>query len=262
MSDAILSLAPPPADLRLAYGGDANQFLDLRLPPGKGPHPVVLNIHGGFWRARYDLAHAGHLCAALTRKGIATCNLEYRRVGNTGGGWPGTFDDVRSGLRFLSTVAAKYALDLRRTVVAGHSAGGHLALWLAAKAPPAPSTAATVLRGVVALAPLSDLRRAWELHLSNDAVVELLGGTPAQVGEHYADASPIELPIGVAQRLIHGSADEVVPIEMSRSYLARKSVRHEDVRLIEPPHGDHFDLIDPGSQAWPRVEEAVLGLLT
>jgi acetyl esterase/lipase len=252
----ILELAPPPADKRLTYGPDLNQFADLRRPAGKGPHPVVLNLHGGFWRARYDLLHAGHLCAALTRRGIATVNLEYRRVGNPGGGWPGTFDDARAGLEFLARIAAEQALDLGRVVVSGHSAGGHLALWLAAR----PSPLARPLRGVVALAPLSNLWRTWELHLSNDAVVGLLGGTPQEVAEHYAEASPSELSIAVPQRLVHGAEDDVVPLAMSRDYVAKKKAR-EDVGLIEPPHCDHFDLIDPRSAAWPRVEGAVLELL-
>ncbi len=257
MPEDVLSRTPPPADRRLAYGRDENQFLDLRLPAGRGPHPVVLNLHGGFWRSRYDLGHAGELCAALTRKGVATCNLEYRRVGNAGGGWPGTFDDVQAGFRFLSTIAAAQALDLARVVLIGHSAGGHLALWLAARLGAAKTSG---LRGVVALAAVSDLQQAWELHLSNDAVVGLLGGTPKEVAEHYAEASPMELPIAVPQRLIHGAEDEIVPIAMSRAYVARKAPR-EDARLVEPPHCDHFDLIDPQSKAWPRVEAAVLELL-
>ena len=105
MSDDILTLAPPPADARLTYGSDPNQFLDLRLPSSKEksrqPHPLVINIHGGFWRAKYNLDHAGHLCAALTAKGLATANLEFRRVDNEGGGWPGTFADIRSAYRFV-----------------------------------------------------------------------------------------------------------------------------------------------------------------
>ena len=102
-ADDILTLPPPPADARLPYGTDPNQFGELRLPKGPGPFPVVVNIHGGYWRAKYDLKHAGHLCAALTAKGLATWNVEYRRVGNPGGGWPGTFEDVRSAYRFTLT---------------------------------------------------------------------------------------------------------------------------------------------------------------
>jgi acetyl esterase/lipase len=168
--DDILSLAPPPADERVPYGSDAHQFGDLRLPKGNGPHPVVMNIHGGFWRNEYDLGHAGHLCAALTAKGVATWNLEYRRIGNPGGGWPGTLDDVQTGAACLETIAAERSLDLKRVVATGHSAGGHLVLWLAKQ-----NTIA--LRGVVALAPVADLRRAWELKLSNTVVADLLGGS-------------------------------------------------------------------------------------
>src|SRR5215831_12973469 len=130
-SDDILTLPPPPADTRISYGTDPNQFADLRLPKTKGLFSVVMNIHGGFWRAKYDLSHAGHLCAALTSKGLATWNLEYRRVGNAGGGWPGTFEDLLLGVKFLESIAWKYRLDLKRMVVLGHSAGGQLALCLA-----------------------------------------------------------------------------------------------------------------------------------
>src|SRR5271165_2214099 len=132
-AQSILELAPPKADARLTYGADPNQFGDLRMPEGKGPHPVVVFIHGGFWRSAYDLGHAGHLCAALTKAGAATWNIEYRRVGNAGGGWPGTFQDIGVATDFLRTMAVKYQLDLTRVIVVGHSSGGHLALWLAAR---------------------------------------------------------------------------------------------------------------------------------
>src|SRR6202007_1601549 len=124
------SLAPPKADSRAAYGSDANQFVDLRLPKAKGPHALAIVIHGGYWRAKYDLGYAGHLCAALAAKGIATANLEYRRVGNAGGGWPGTFSDVRAAYQFLLQNAGKFSFDARRVVMIGHSAGGQLGLCL------------------------------------------------------------------------------------------------------------------------------------
>src|SRR5579863_7498941 len=203
-SDDILTLPPPPADARLSYGTDANQFGDIRLPKTKGPFPVVMNIHGGFWRAKYDLAHCGHLCAALTSKGIATWNIEYRRVGNPGGGWPGTFEDIRSAYRYLPQIAKRYNFDPTKILVMGHSAGGQLALCLAAHEPS--------LKRVVSLAGVVDLRRAWQLHLSNDAVVEFLRGTPDQVPDHYREADPMQLSIPQARQwLIHGTADEVVP---------------------------------------------------
>src|ERR1700756_2009323 len=127
MSEDILSRQPPPADLRLPYGPDPNQFVDLRLPVTKAaPHPLIINVHGGFWRAKYDLAHAGHLCAALTAKGVATANLEYRRVGNEGGAWPNTFADIRAAYQFLRQNARPQSLDAEKIVIMGHSAGGQL----------------------------------------------------------------------------------------------------------------------------------------
>lgn len=253
-SEDILTLPPPPADERLHYGSDSNQFADLRRPPGKGPHPVALFVHGGFWRARYDLTHAGHVCAALTAHGVATWNLEYRRVGNTGGGWPGTFEDVNNAFRFVSQMSKRYELDLRRLIVMGHSAGGQLALALAAHQPS--------LRRAVSLAGVLDLRRAWELHLSHDAVAEFLGGPPRQVPEHYREASPFELDLkNVAQFLAHGAEDDVVPISLSRAYCQAKKKRGENADLLEFPHAGHFELIDPRSAIWPALRDRILKLL-
>jgi acetyl esterase/lipase len=254
MSEEILSLTPPAADARLAYGSDPNQFGDLRLPKGAGPFAVAMNIHGGFWRSKYDLAHNGHLCAALTSKGIATWNLEYRRVGNWGGGWPGTFEDIAHGFRFLPQIAKRYGLDPARILVMGHSAGGQLALCLAAHEPMA--THAVSLAGVV------DLQRAFELHLSNDAVVEFLGGKPNEVPDHYREADPMRLPIEHAKQvLLHGTNDDVVPPEFSRHYENKKK-SGEHVTLVEISKADHFDLIDPRSAAWLQVENVVLALLS
>src|SRR6266571_3846411 len=155
MSDDILNVAPPPADARLAYGSDPKQFLDLRLPSSRKKirslYPVIINIHGGFWRAKYNLEHNGHLCAALTAKGLASANLEYRRVGNEGGAWPNTFADIRSAYRFLRQNARQYNFDVEKLLVMGHSAGGQLALALAAHE-------SDVTR-VVSLAGVVDLRR-------------------------------------------------------------------------------------------------------
>jgi acetyl esterase/lipase len=250
----ILTLAPPPADARIPYGPDPNHFGDLRIPTTTGRHAVVVNIHGGFWRARYDLTHAGHLCAALTTAGFATWNLEYRRVGNPGGGWPGSFEDVTHGLQFVRQLAGKYQLDLGRMIVMGHSAGGQLALVLAAHQPS--------LRGVVSLAGVADMRRAHELKLSNDAVGEFLGGTPELVAEHYREADPILLPMPkMPQRLIHGINDDIVPIELSRHYRDAKQTAGEPVKLAEVPNAGHFDLIDPRAEARKTVESTVRELL-
>ena len=262
MSDDILTLPPPPADARLAYGSDPNQFLDLRLPSSKNKSqalcPLIINIHGGFWRAKYNLDHAGHLCAALSAKGLATANLEYRRVGNEGGGWPGSFADVRAAYSFLVQNAHKHNLDSRNIVLMGHSAGGQLALCLCGHEP-------SVLR-VVSLAGVVDLQRAYQLHLSNNAVAAFLHGTPSEVPDHYREADPMELSIPHArQRLVHGSADEIVPAVFSRDYVSAQQrtsgKAKEDALLIEIAGAGHFDLIDPRSQAWKRVEETVLQLV-
>jgi acetyl esterase/lipase len=259
MSDDILTLPAPPADARLVYGSDPNQFLDLRIPKSKGPHPTVINIHGGFWRAKYNLDHAGHLCGALTANGLATANVEYRRVGNQGGGWPNTFADIRGAYQFLRQDARQHGLDLQKFVVIGHSAGGQLALCLAAHEPS--------LTSVVSLAGVVDLQRAYQLHLSNDAVVEFLRGTPAEVPDHYREADPMQFSIPQGRQwLIHGVNDDVVPSAFSRDYVSSKKKRSgkdsEDVHLLEIPAAGHFDLIDPRTQAWQQVQQTVLQLLS
>jgi len=255
MSDDILSQPPPPFDLRATYGSDPNQFIELRVPKtGKSPYPCVLNIHGGFWRAKYNLDHAGHLCAALSARGIATANVEYRRVGDPGGAWPGTFDDIRTAYRFLQQGAKKYGLAPGQFVVMGHSAGGQLALCLAAHE-------SSVTR-VVSLAGVCDLQRAYQLHLSNDAVVEFMRGTPSEVPDHYREADPMKVSVTAEQWLIHGTADDIVPVDFSRAYVAAKqglSVEQgKRVHLLAIHDAGHFDLIDPHSKAWTQVEQAIL----
>lgn len=258
MSEDILSRQQPPTDLRLTYGSDPNQFIDLRLPTAKSkPYPLAINIHGGFWRAKYNLDHAGHLCAALTAKGLATANLEYRRVGNDGGAWPGTFEDVRYAYQFLIQNAQKHNFDTQRVVVMGHSAGGQLALCLAAHEPH--------VTAVISLAGVVDLQRTYQLHLSHDAVVEFLRGTPAEVPDHYREADPMQLSIVKAsQWLIHGTSDDDVPPAFSRDYVNYKGKRtgekKEDARLLEIAGAHHLDLIDPRSNAWQKVEKTVLQL--
>lgn len=258
MSDDILTLPPAPADARVAYGSDSNQFVDLRFPKSTGPNATVINIHGGFWRARYNLDHASHLCAALTSKGFATANLEYRRVGNEGGAWPNTFADIRTAYNFLLQNARQHRLDPQKFLIMGHSAGGQLALCLAAHE-------ATVTR-VVSLAGVVDLQRAYQLHLSNDAVVEFLRGTPRENADHYREADPMTLSILKARQwLIHGDKDEVVPPAFSRDYVTAKQKRtgkeKEDVHLLQIPDAGHFDLIDPKTQAWKQIEQTLRPLL-
>jgi acetyl esterase/lipase len=259
---SVLDRPPPPADERISYGDAPEQFADLRRPERPGPHPAVVFIHGGFWRAAYDLSYAGHPCRALTEAGFVTWNLEYRRLGSPGGGWPGTFLDVAMGIAAFFAAAPDYGVDPARVVVMGHSAGGHLAFWAAGLArvpggseiavPPVPVRAAVSLAGVV------DLRSAWELGLSGQVVNELLGGSPHDLPERYAAASPIELlPLGVPQALIHGALDDIVPISLSEGYAAAAQAAGDEAELIALPAAEHFAVVDPESSAWAAVLETV-----
>ncbi len=266
-SASILLRASPPADSRIFYGSDASTFGDLRIPRRAGPHPVVVVIHGGFWRSVYGLEHIGHLGAALTANGIATWCIEYRRLGNPGGGWPGTFLDVASAVGYLRMISSQYQLDLNRVIVLGHSAGGHLALWYAgleriSQDSPIYTTDRLTLRAVVSLAGVSDLRLASELGLSSGVTDQFIGGSPREYPARYAAASPIELvPLGIRQFLLHGMTDENVPFEMSRHYHAAARAKGDEVTLIPFPSTGHFELIDPQSHVWRRLLETVQSAL-
>jgi acetyl esterase/lipase len=264
----VAALPVPAPDHRVAYGPDALQFGELRLPEGPGPHPVAVFIHGGCWRSEYDLRHVASAGAALARRGVAVWTPEYRRIGDAGGGWPGTFGDVARATDHLRALAREHPLDLDRVVLVGHSAGGHLALWLAARdrlpaGSPLASADPLPVHGVVALAGITDLRAYGAAPGScNASVPLLLSGAPEEVPDRYAQASPAELlPLGVPQRLLHGALDAIVPVEQSRAFAERASARGDDARLVRIERAGHFDLVAPFSPAWTRVEEAVLSLL-
>src|SRR5262245_23626012 len=238
---------------RIPYGSDSFQFADLRLPNSKGPHPVVIVIHGGFWRAKYDLEYISPVCDDLTLAGVATWNLEYRRLGSPGGGWTGTFDDMTAGRDHLHSIAIQFGLDLNRVIALGHSAGGHLAMWLASQK--------KLLRGVVSLAGVVDLKRAWELRLSNNVVEEFLGGSPDEVPDRYRFASPIEqLPFAIPQNLIHGTIDASVPYEISQRYVQTARLRGDNAELITLENAGHFELVDPRTEEFALVRSATMKL--
>lgn len=263
----IMETPPSPALKKIAYGVNPFQFGEIRLPKGSGPFPVVMNIHGGFWRSQYSLDHAGHLCAALAEAGIATWNIEYRRLGNPGGGWMGTFEDVGRAADYVPTLADAYPLDLDRVIVMGHSAGGHLALWTAARPRfngnhPLHSSNAFHFKGVVALAPVADLAMAWQLRLSNNVVGQLLGGSPMSHSDRYALANPIQwVPLGIPQIVVHGARDEIVPIAIADHYV-EVARSHGDRCILERlPTAGHFEVIDPFAPEWGVVLKAVHGVL-
>ena len=241
MRDALSQPTPPP-DRTLAYGPGPDQVLDLRLPFVASTLPLVVFLHGGFWRAAWDRAHTGPLAADLALRGFPVACLEYRRTGQPGGGWPGTFDDVLAGVR----AAPELVGSPGPPILAGHSAGGHLALWAASRVP---------VRGVLALAPVADLVEGYRLGLGGGAVADLLGGPPERVPQRYAAADPA--PAAVPTIVLHGQCDAHVPVQLSRAYAARAGAA---VRLVELPDTEHFGLINHRSGAWPTVIDALMTL--
>jgi acetyl esterase/lipase len=269
----------PKADRRLFYGEQPLQFGDLWIPnfgrPVSGtPSPLLVFLHGGWWRSSYDLSYASFLCQAMKARGVAVWSLEYRRVGDAGGGWPGTMQDVAAGMDHVVKLAEAFPVDTTRVIAAGHSAGGQLAFWLAGRphiphnnvlATPGPNLA---LKGVVALAGAVDLRLTIDLggffSFSNGgpAVRALLGGSPKDVPERYAAANPGELlPLGVPQVLVQGSDDDQIPAALPGRWQqnAQRQGDHVAVKIV--PGADHFDVVDPESSAWPVNRDAMLSLL-
>jgi acetyl esterase/lipase len=242
MSDAPAMGRPPPAPV-VRYGAHPDQVANLHLPAGDPPFPVVALLHGGFWRDRWDRTLMTPLAIDLARRGFAAWNIEYRRVGQEGGGWPGTLDDVRAALGALASVPE---IDATRAVAVGHSAGGHLALWAAARCRD------PRLAGVVGLAAVTDLELARRTNA--DAIDGFVGGSPAEMPDRYAEASPRALlPLGVPQVLVHGAADDVVPAELSESYAAAARAAGDDAELVLVAGSDHFDVVDPEHDAWQAV---------
>lgn len=234
-----------------SYGSDRSQVAELFLPGGTGPHPVAVVVHGGYWRARYDRSLMTELCVDLAERGWAAWNLEYRRVG-AGGGWPETFLDVAAGVDALAGSGAP--LDLSRVAAVGHSAGGQLAAWAAAR-PRLPAGAVGAaprvrVRALVSQAGVLDLRLAATLEPSAEPTRGLLGD-PERNADAYAHASPREhLPLGVPQLLLHGDRDNTVSMRIAQSYAERARETGDDVALVVLPETGHFEHIDPRSDAW------------
>lgn len=256
----ILTRPGPPGDHRIAYGLGPAQFGDLRLPNGAGPFPVVVVIHGGCWRALHTLEYMGHLSADLTAAGVATWNIEYRRLGQDGGGWPGTYLDVARAIDHLRKLAADFPLDLRRVVVTGHSAGGHLALWAAGRHRLTPeselySADPFPLAGAVPLAGLTDLQMTGTA--CDEELPQMYGSD-----DTLTQTSPVAmLPLGLPVVIIQGEEDLPVPPGQATAYL-EAAVRHGDrPRLCLLPEADHFVIVDPCSSIWPRIRTEILSLI-
>ena len=264
--DQLAALPSPPPDHRIAYGPGPLQFGHLRLPKTPGPHPVVLFIHGGCYLSQYSISHAGALEQALADSGFAVWSIEYRRVGDESGGWPGTFEDVGRAADHLRVLAGQYPLDLSRVVAAGHSAGANFALWLATrgrmrKESPLRVQNPLAIGAVLALTPAPDLAALQAQGVCGQVVDKLMGGSPDRVGERYRDVSPaLLLPIGVPQVLLVGGQDRNWG-PWGRSYhTLTVASRDTLVRFVDVPQAGHFDVIAPTTTTWPIVMEALRGL--
>lgn len=268
--DELTATPAPPATARYSYGRDPLQFGELRLPANvEGKRPVVVLIHGGCWQAEYDLAHTANTAAALAKEGYVVWVPEYRRIGNPGGGWPGTFDDIGHAIDYLRTLGGTVpAIDTTRVILAGHSAGGQLALWAASRrtgptAGELGGSAPLAVSGVVGLAAISDMATYGATRGGcNAAVQPLLGGTPDKVPDRYRAVSPIErLPIGIPVHLVHGAADPIVPPAMSEQYAAKARAAGDRVQVTIVPGAGHFDVVAPHASAWAAVVAAVRGIV-
>ena len=250
-------LAPPSAltqplpDAVVRYAAHDDGLVDVHLPGGSvgGPFPLVVLLHGGFWRQAYDRRHTRPVAAALAREGYVVATPEYRRTGGAGG-WPATVEDVETATAMIPSLLEGLGVAVTDVTVVGHSAGGHLALWVANQPHP--------LTRVVALAPVADLRAAARARLGDGATQTLLGGEPDERPERYDAADPatrLGKPPGCEVVIVHGADDDVVPAAISQGLV----VAHPFVTLRLLDGADHFAVMDPTSSAWPTVLAAVRG---
>lgn len=257
------------ADYRISYGLSKYQVADLRLPKNEGLHPVAIIIHGGCWVSKFaDLNNTAVLADALRNLGFATWNVEYRRTDNDGGGWPGTFEDIANAADYLRNIQQTYSLDLKRVIVVGHSAGGHLALWLAARERlPKDSLLYRAnplkLRGVISMGGVPDLAAFRNQSIQvcgSDVIADLLGHSETEINAHYKEASPAELlPFDVPQVLIYGMEDPVMPSNIDK-YVKRSKQSGSAIEFIKIKHAGHHEYNVPNSVVWPTLEKWVRSL--
>lgn len=264
----LLALPRPAPDSIIAYGSDSLQVGELFLPQRSAKsRPVAVLIHGGCWLAAFDRGHLRQLARSIADRGIVVWSLEYRRVGNPGGGWPGSFEDIAAGVDYLRALAPGLDLDTNRVLVAGHSAGGHLALWVASRGRLTSDMpgATTPLRprAVLALAAVPDLAEAASSPepVCGDAIVRFMGGTPVEHPERYRAGSPArQAPLGIRQVLLTGEADRIVPADLSRRYAAKAKKAGDRVRLIVVPNAGHFEVVAPETAPGATVVRLIVEL--
>jgi pimeloyl-ACP methyl ester carboxylesterase len=242
------------------YGADDLRRGELRVPAGRGPFPVAILVHGGCWRSDMGgQVNMAPLADALTRRGFATWSFTYRRVGHPGAGWPGTFEDVAAGVDHVRSLRRRYRLDLSRVVLAGHSSGAHLVLWAASRprlgnpvAGRNPLRVASVVAidGPGTLAPLVGVDARI---CGRPAIVPLMGGTPAERAAEYRLATPAEhLPLGVRTLLVMGGLSRFM-----QPYAEAARAAGEDIAVLTPEGGDHFNILNPGTPQGGQVVEFI-----
>jgi len=260
----LLARPRPAATQRVHYGDAPSQFADLWLPDGSGAKSVVVLIHGGCWQADLPgLELTAYAAEDFRRSGIAVWNVEYRRLGEPGGGYPGTFEDIATAVDWLRNIASSNRLDINTVIAAGHSAGGHLALWSAArrrlpKSSPLYRGNPLPIKAVVSLAGIADLgsyRAMGPPACGGPRVIDLLDGSASRgPWDVFTDTSPAEmLPLGVPQSVISGALDPIVPPSFGRAYAAKAAAAGDPVQEITIDDAGHFELIDPASRAFEKI---------
>lgn len=255
----LLDRERPGESASIRYGDLPLQVVDLWLPAGKGPHPTVLMVHGGCWQSDIaDRRIMNWIAQDLRNRGIAVWNIDYRGIDREGGGYPGTFLDAAAAADSVRDHAQRYNLDISRLVATGHSAGGHLALWLAGRgrlpaASPLRAQSAVPISAVVSLGGLPDLEqaRSQKQGCGPEVIDRLAGGG-------FSDTSvPRLAPLGIPQTLVNGDSDRIIPTAFASDYAAAMTRAGDRVEVVIVPGQGHVELIAPETPAWAAAVEAI-----
>ncbi|MEM1123714.1 MAG: alpha/beta hydrolase [Bacteroidota bacterium] len=257
----IQSLEKVPYDFLVPYGDEELQFGELRTPLSNDTFPLVIFIHGGCWLSDYGLDYLSAASGDLVKEGYAVWTPEYRRVGDEGGGYPNTFKDVQASINYARTLADIYPLDLEKVVIMGHSAGGHLALWLATQQNLSKSSRLydekpLPVKGILSLAGITDLKAYDAVGNScSSAVSKLLKANQAGLDARFYKCSPINLlPSNIPMTLIQGAQDTIVSTEQGNAFAAQAQKEGDQVKVLTVEKAGHFDMVSPHSAAWGVIK--------